>query len=67
MDNLTDGKKDGFALFYLKDGKLCSVLLNQAQADSLNLTLKVVFGHLPARIVKADKEEMRKYFEEEQK
>lgn len=54
MENLSDGVKDGFVLFYLKGGKLHTVLLNKDQADMLDISLKVAFGDDPVKVVKAD-------------
>lgn len=54
MNNLSDGVNDGFALFYIKDGKLVSVGMNQEQADSLDLLLKVAFGDKPVKLIPAD-------------
>ena len=50
MDNLSDGIKDGFVLFYLKNQKLNSVLITQEQADILDMMLNVVFGDEVVRI-----------------
>ena len=50
MNNLSDGVKDGFVLFYLKNQKLNSVLITQEQADILDMMLNVVFGDEVVRI-----------------
>ena len=50
MDNLSDGIKDGFVLFYLKNQKLNSVLITQEQSDILDMMLNVVFGDEVVRI-----------------
>lgn len=50
MNNLSDGVKDGFVLFYLKNQKLNSVLITQGQADILDMMLNVVFGDEVVRI-----------------
>ena len=50
MNNLSDGIKDGFVLFYLKNQKLNSVLITQEQADILDMMLNVVFGDEVVRI-----------------
>ena len=58
-NNLSNGTTDGFTLFYLKDGKLCSVLLNEEQAQCLDLSLGVAFGSQDKiRVVKCDKQIM---------
>ena len=44
MNNLSDGMRDGFALFYLKNQKLNSVLITQEQSDILDMMLSIVFG-----------------------
>ena len=44
MNNLSDGIRDGFVLFYLKNQKLNSVLITQEQADMLDMMLSIVFG-----------------------
>ena len=44
MFNLSDGIRDGFVLFYLKNQKLNSVLITQEQADMLDMMLSIVFG-----------------------
>jgi hypothetical protein len=62
--NLSDGTTDGFALFYIKDGKLCSVVLNQDQKEMLDLTLSMVFKGQQARIIKSNAEVMKKYLDE---
>ena len=61
MDNLTDGIKDGFALFYIKDKKLCSVLLSEEQATIFNISMKLVFNDNPAKVVLSDTEVMKRY------
>lgn len=58
--NITDGVSDGFALFYMKDGKICSVLLTQAQATMLDLVISTVFGDDRARVVPIDDELIRR-------
>lgn len=61
FQNLSDGISDGFALFYLKDGKLCSVLLNEDEAKMLDLmlkTLNLMDKTKPIEIVKCDKNVM---------
>ena len=50
MNNLSDGIKDEFVLFYLKNQKLNSVLITQEQADILDMMLNVVFGDEVVRI-----------------
>ena len=50
MNNLSDGVKDGFVLFYLKNQKLNSVLITQGQADILDMMLNVVFWDEVVRI-----------------
>ena len=56
-NNLSDGTIDGFTLFYLKDGKLYSVLLNEEQAQCLDLSLGVAFGSQDKiRVVRCDKQ-----------
>ena len=64
MNNLSDGTTDGFALFYIKDGKLHSVVFNQEQKDMLDLTLSMVFKGHQARIIKSDVEVMKKFLED---
>jgi len=59
LENLSDGKSDGFALFYLKDGKLNSVMLTEDQVTALDLMLKVVFGEEKATIVNCDESVIR--------
>jgi len=54
FENLSDGIDDGFALFYIKDGKLQAVLLDEAEASSLDLMLGVTFGRQPVRITPVD-------------
>lgn len=57
FQNLSDGTKDGFALFYLKDGKLNSVLLNEDEATVLDLmlnTLNATDKTKPIKIKKCD-------------
>ena len=44
MNNLSDGIRDGFVMFYLKNQKLNSVLITQERADILDIMLSVVFG-----------------------
>ena len=44
MNNLSDGMRDGFVLFYLKNQKLNSVLITQEQSDILDMMLSIVFG-----------------------
>ena len=39
MKYLSDGKSDGFALFYIKDEKLKTVCLNEEQAEELSMML----------------------------
>ena len=51
MENLSDGVKDGFVLFYLKDGKLNSVLLDQEQVNVLDVSLKIALGDKAVRVV----------------
>lgn len=53
LENISDGVKDGFALFYIKDGILCMVGLTQEQAKIFNLTLKTVFSNEPAKVQKS--------------
>ena len=58
FQNLSDGTSDGFALFYLKDGKLCSVLLNEDEATILDLmlnTLNATDKTKPIKISKCNK------------
>lgn len=52
--NISNGMTDGFVLFYLKGGKLCSVLLTAEQATMLDLVLDTVFGDQSARVVPVD-------------
>lgn len=61
LDNLSDGIRDGFVLFYIKDKKLCSVLLSEEQAGIFNLSMKLVFDNKPARVVLSDTEVMKRY------
>lgn len=44
-------KKDGFILMYVRDKKLCHVLLKEEQEDAFNLYLKCIFKDEPARII----------------
>lgn len=58
FQNLSNGKSDGFVLFYLKDGKLHSVLLNEDAVDVLDATLgclNAVNGNKTINITKCDK------------
>ena len=64
MNNLSDGEIDGFVLFYIKDKKLCSVVLNTEQKEMLDLTLSMVFKGQQARIIKSNAEVMKKYLDE---
>lgn len=54
MNNLSDGIKDGFALFYLKNKKLHTVVLNEQQLESLDIALKIAFGNDTIRVVESD-------------
>lgn len=58
--NLSNGETDGFALFYIKDGKLKAVLLNEEEATMLDASLKIAFGDSKVRVVDCDKEEVNK-------
>lgn len=60
MINLSDGVKDGFALFYIKNGELHTVLLNETQVTLLDASLSTVFNdENGVKIVKAD--DVKKY------
>lgn len=48
--NLFDGENNGFILMYVKDKKLCHVLLKEEQKDAFNFYLKCIFNGEPARI-----------------
>jgi hypothetical protein len=39
MNNMTDGKKDGLALVYAKDGIVYPIALNEEQLEILDITL----------------------------
>ncbi|MCW6059747.1 hypothetical protein LAV35_03755 [Clostridium sporogenes] len=39
MNNMADGKKDGLALVYAKDGIVYPIALNEEQLEILNITL----------------------------
>ena len=52
--NISNGKNDGYVLFYLKGGKLCNVLLTQKQMETLDLALKIGFGDDEVSIMQAD-------------
>ncbi|ACO83885.1 hypothetical protein EXN00_16635 [Clostridium botulinum] len=39
MNNMTDGKKDGLALVYVKDSVAYPVALNEEQLEILDITL----------------------------
>lgn len=52
--NVSDGESDGFVLFYVKNKKLHSVLLNEIQASLLDLSLKMVFDDEPAKVIPTD-------------
>ena len=64
MNNLSDGETDGFVLFYIKDKKLCSVVLNSEQKEILHLILPMVFKGNQARIIKSNSEVMKKYLDD---
>ncbi len=63
MENLSDGISDGFVLFYIKDKKLNTVLLNEEQAQTLDMMLNVVFKDTPARVMPSD--DVAKYLPKE--
>jgi len=60
FENLSDGESDGFIVFYLKDKKICAVVLNEEQAQGLDLSLKLAFGKDKARICPIDENIMIK-------
>lgn len=63
-NNLSDGKSDGFVMFYLKDGKLFSVMLNKDQAQFLDSCLEIFMRDCDSskelKITKTSKDEMVK-------
>lgn len=59
--NLSDGTSDGFAVFYLKDGKLNTVALTQEQADMLDLCIQIPFQESGVRITPADPKVVKQY------
>ena len=59
--NLSDGEKDGFAVFYLKDSKLCSISLTQEQAEILDVVIAMPFKEKGVAISTPDPEIMKKY------
>jgi len=48
--NISDGKSNGFVLFYMKDGMLHPVLLTKDQADMLDISIAIPFTEKPARV-----------------
>jgi len=59
--NISNGKNDGYVLFYLKGGKLCNVLLTQNQIETLALALKIGFGDDKVSIMQADPKVIKGY------
>ena len=59
--NISNGKSDGFTLFYIKGGKLCTVLLSQEQADALGLAVKTPFRDDKVSIMQADPKVIKGY------
>ncbi|NFM72479.1 hypothetical protein FDB95_12940 [Clostridium botulinum] len=41
MNNMTDGKKDGLALVYVKNGEVYPIALNEEQLEILDITLGI--------------------------
>ncbi|HCL4455109.1 TPA: hypothetical protein N2D10_003135 [Clostridium botulinum] len=41
MNNMSDGTKDGLALFYIKDKKAYPIALNEEQLEMLDITLSM--------------------------
>ena len=42
LANLSDGKTDGIALFYVKDGNICPICLTEEQATMLDIGIAIV-------------------------
>ena len=49
-NNLSNGKSNGFVLFYMKDGMLHPVLLTKEQADLLDLSIILPFQEKPCTV-----------------
>lgn len=44
MKNLSDGKSDGFVLFYVHSGEVLPVALTQEQVDTLEISVALIPG-----------------------
>ena len=61
LKNLSNGDTDGFALFYIKDKRLATVVLNKEQTEKLDIMLQAVFTGSTVRVIESDRESIEKY------
>jgi len=51
MTNLSDGRNNGFVLYYVRDEELNAVVLTENQKVLLDVSLKAIFGEESAKVV----------------